>query len=93
MKSLPKEAINDCHIKVLAAFVLVGEARVYAIELSHTDQAEFYINAAKLVTKGIGLHAASRGLHQSDLILLKSCAELAKGIGLDFYEQLLTVRA
>ncbi|GAB56205.1 hypothetical protein GPUN_2090 [Glaciecola punicea ACAM 611] len=87
-KALPEEAISECQIAVLAAYVLVAEAEFYANKLSASGQAEVNINAAKMVTKGLGLRGS---LSTSDLQLMKISAGFAQKAGFDFYEKMLTV--
>ena len=91
LESLPKAAINECQRKVLAAYILVAESQVYAKEKSTLELAILYIDAARLVTRGIGLGAIAGQLHDSDCKLLMIMAKLANKAGLNFNDELLEI--
>jgi hypothetical protein len=91
LETLPQAAINDCQPSILAGYILVAESQVYAEDKKSMELANLYIDAAKLVTKGIGFRAASGQLHESDFKILKIMAQLANKAGLSFYDELLEV--
>ena len=85
LASLPKHVVQNVSPSSLAAYVLVAESQTL-VQASESEMADLYIEAAKMLVKGLGLRMHS--LHSDELQLMVVMAKLAKASGLDFYPEL-----